>query len=232
MTEELIITQLHDGIGELVLNRAAKRNSLTGPLVDALDAGVRQLSADGNCRVIILRGNEGYFCAGLDLKAFAEEPPPEWRAHFQDDWIKLHNDIYNCPKPVLGALEGFAIAGGSALALACDFLVVGKQSFLHVAEVEMGRLAPINLAWLSIRFSHSLGLKMAVLGQRYYGDDLVSMGIAHQAVEDGEVVKVTRELGRRLADFDQPSVQSLKASLRRAHKMDNFLQVLGRINIA
>ena len=227
---ELVLVELEEGIGELVLNRPAKRNSLTGPFVNELAAGLESLSSNADCKVIIIRGNGGYFCAGLDLKAFAEDPPPAWRAQFKNDWMNFHNDIFNCPKPVLGALESFAIASGSALAFACDFLVVGKNSFLHVAEVERGLMAPINTAWLSIRYSYASALKILVQGQRYYGDELVSLGIADRCVDDVEVVQATRELGRRLAGFDPRVVQSMKRSLCRAKGLDNFLTIVEQIS--
>lgn len=229
MSEELVIVSVNDGIGELVLNRPQKRNSLIGPLVDQLDAGLRSLIDDDACHVVLIRGAEGYFCAGLDLKAFSEEPAPAWRADFQDAWTNFHNDVFNCPKPVLGAMESFAIAGGSALALACDFLVVGKESFMQVSEVEMGRMAPMNLAWLSIRFSHTLAMRMAVIGQKTYGEDLLRLGIATDCVDDSEILSTTRALGRRLADFDAGAVHTLKASLRRASNMGDFLQRVERI---
>ena len=87
------------------------------------------------CNVIIIREEQVYFCAGLDLKAFSEEPAPGWRETFQDEWENLHNTIYNCPIHVIGAPEKLAIAGGSALVLACDFLVLGEEAFLQVAKV-------------------------------------------------------------------------------------------------
>jgi len=229
MSEDLVIVSVNDGIGELVLNRPKQRNSLIGPLVDQLDAGLLKLIDDDACHVILIRGAEGYFCAGLDLKAFVEDPAPSWRAGFQDAWTNFHNDVFNCPKPVLGAMESFAIAGGSALALSCDFLVVGKKSFMQVSEVEMGRMAPMNLAWLSIRFNHALAMRMAVIGQKTFGDELVRLGIAIDCVDDSEILSTTRALGRRLADFDAGAVQTLKASLRRASNMGDFLQIVERI---
>ncbi|MDA1299220.1 MAG: enoyl-CoA hydratase/isomerase family protein [Proteobacteria bacterium] len=226
---EFVQVELTDGVGELVLNRPARRNALIGPLVTELHAGLNELDRSGTCGAIIIRGAEGYFCAGLDLKAFSEDPAPAWRATFQDDWASLHSAIYSCSKPVLGALEGFAIAGGSALAFACDFLVAGRGAFLHVAEVERGLAAPINVAWLSIRFTQALALEMAVLGERHYGEDLYRLGIATRVEDDDRVLEVTRALARRLAGFDAGAVQGLKRALRRSTSTENFDQVLARV---
>ena len=100
---------------------------------------------------------------------------------------------------------------------------------MQVSEVEMGRMAPMNLAWLSIRFSHTLAMRMAVIGQKTYGEDLLRLGIATDCVDNSEILSTTRALGRRLADFDTGAVQTLKASLRRASSMGDFLQRVERI---
>ena len=117
----------------------------------------------------------------------------------------------------------------SALVLACDFLVLGEEAFLQVAEVEMGLVAPINVAWLNIRCPYELGFHMAVIGERTYGEDLLRLGIADQCVEDDQVLKVTREFGRRLADYNNEVVKKLKAGLKRTREMGDFLQIVQEI---
>ncbi|MEH6557982.1 MAG: enoyl-CoA hydratase/isomerase family protein [Oceanicoccus sp.] len=211
---ELVKVEQHGGVGELVLNRPQQRNSLIGPLVWELTEGLQILMADTDCHVIVIRGAEGYFCAGLDLKAFSADPVPEWKSEFQQDWMNFHRQVFACDKPIIGALEGFAIAGGSALAFSCDFLVVGETSFLHVAEVERGMMAPINIFWLSVRYSYQLALKMALLGERHYGAELVRLGVADRCVADAEVVTVARAMAARFCEFDTGNTQLLKRATR------------------
>ena len=150
------------------MNRPVRRNTFNGPLVAQMDMTRWEFIHNDSCNVIIIRGEQGYSCAGLDLKAFSEKPAPEWRKTFQDEWANLYNTIYNFPKPVIGALENFAISGASALVLASNFLMVGKVAFLQVVEVEMGLAEPINVAWLFIRYPHALGMYMAVIGEKTY----------------------------------------------------------------
>jgi enoyl-CoA hydratase/carnithine racemase len=221
---ELVKVLLDEGVGQLILNRPQQRNSLVGPLVWALEAGLTKLSEDPSCNVIIIRGAEGYFCAGLDLKALIADPQPQWRETFQQDWIRFHRLVYLCDKPIIGALEGFAIAGGSALAFACDFLVVGKQSFLHVSEVERNMMAPVNILWLKLRYSLQTGLKMAVLGERHYGEDLVRLGIADRCVEDNLVVDTAEEMARRFASFDLGNLLKLKGALKKHQSKDERIR--------
>ncbi len=223
---DLVLLEIHGSRAELVLNRPERRNSLTGPLVNQLHERLNQCVSNPDCRVIVIRGAQGYFCAGLDLKEFAIDPAPEWRERFSDDWADFHCAIYNCTKPVIGALEGFAIAGGSALAFACDFLVAGKNSFLHVAEAERGMSAPVNIAWLALRFGYARAMQFAQLAQRVYGEALVQQGIALEAVADDQVLMRAREVADRLAGFDMKSNARIKKSLRIAVGAVDFGQLI------
>ncbi|MFT7685780.1 MAG: enoyl-CoA hydratase/carnithine racemase [Candidatus Azotimanducaceae bacterium] len=226
---ELVITVLEKGIGELILNRPKQRNSLTGPLVNALQKGLEQLLADDDCRAIIIRGQNGYFCAGLDVKAFFQEPEPEWKASFTSDWTKFHKTVFYANKPIIGAIEGFALAGGSGLALACDFLIIGEKAFFHVLEVERGMLAPFNVLWLSFRFSYRIALKLALLGERQSGQKLVDIGVADICVPDDEVLSAAREMAERFAGFDAKNTQRLKRSIRAGRLDTDFDKLLAAI---
>ena len=116
--------------GELVLNRPQRRNALIRPLVEELHAGLDELVADEAVNAILIRGEGGTLCAGLDLKARKEEP--ELLANFGPTWASYHAAVYDCPKPIIGALEGAAIAGGSGLALSCDFLIATEGEMKKV----------------------------------------------------------------------------------------------------
>jgi len=213
---DVVLVEKHEGFGELVLNRPGQRNSLTGPLVDGLISGLQQLVDDKSVKAVIIRGAEGYFCAGLDVKAFFSEPKPDWVAGFGERWLEFHEAIFACPLPIIGALEGYAIAGGSALALACDFLVVGEKAFLHVSEVERGMAAPINLAWLQLNYGRKMALELAVLGERTVGQKLVEKGIARKCVADDQVLEAARTMAARFAGFDAGAVATLKAGIKRS----------------
>jgi enoyl-CoA hydratase/carnithine racemase len=212
----LVLVEVHGNRGELVLNRPERRNSLTGPLVCDLKRGLEELDGNPEIKAIVIRGAKGYFCAGLDLKEFSKDPQPDWVAGFPEQWLSLHCAIWECNKPIFGALEGFAIAGGSSLALACDFLVIGRGAFFHVAEAERGMQAPINTAWLQLRYGYAKAQSMTLLAQRYYGNDLVQQGMALESVEDAAVLERTREVANRLATFDDRNLAALKSGVRRA----------------
>lgn len=131
----------------------------------------------------------------------------------------------------VGALERAAIAGGAALALACDLLVVGEGSFLHISEVELGRAAPVNVAWLTAKHTPALALEAVVAAPRYEARSMQAKGLAHLVVPDDDVLSATRSLADRLASFDRATVVALKDSLRAATGAD-FAAVLERVTRA
>ena len=207
-------TITRDGWAELVLNRPAQYNAIDGDLAMALAGALRALDTDDACRAILLRGAEGTFCSGLDLKAFRAEPPPEWLPRFNVIWRAVHTALYDCRKPIVAALERQAINGGAALALAADLLVAGETAFLQVAEVRLGMSAALNIAWLRLRHPESLTAKLALTGRQFTGPELAAMGIAGTWVPDVEVLPRARELAAELASYPAGAVTGTKATMR------------------
>lgn len=218
---ELVLTErVGERIAHVVLNRPERRNALTGPLADELAESLEQLNQDDSVTVIVVRGAANAFCSGLDLKEFAKDPQPDWVPEFRHKWLRVHRALFESDRIVIGALEMAAVNGGAALALACDFLVAGKHSFLQVGEVQQGMAAPMNMAWLRLRFDEALAGRLTLLGDRIAGEELVRLGIAHTVVPDADVLTTVGELAGRLAQHDPSGVRRIKTSLRRTTVTD------------
>ncbi|MEM9407855.1 MAG: enoyl-CoA hydratase/isomerase family protein [Acidobacteriota bacterium] len=201
-SEAPVLVERHGRRLELVLNRPERKNSLVGPLVESLRDAVRDASRDDAVGSILLRGAGGAFCSGLDLKAFSADPEPDWKARFSESWLDLHVALFESPKPVVGALERYAIAGGSGLALACDLLVVGDGAYLHVAEAQVGIPAPMNVAWLQMRVGIAATMELYLLADRVSGRRLQQLGLAVSSVSDDAVLEEARRCADRIADLE------------------------------
>jgi enoyl-CoA hydratase/carnithine racemase len=206
----------HDGWAELVLNRPERRNAIDGLLADGLLAHLTALRADEGVRAIVLRGEGGALCSGLDLKAFNAEPAPEWLPRFAETWHAVHLALLQCPQVLVVALERFAINGGAALAIAGDLLVVGQGAYLQVAEVQIGMAAPKNLAWLALRHGEALAARLALLGDRWDAEQLLRQGIASEVVADDQVAERARAIAQRIAGFPPQGPLRIKSGLRAA----------------
>lgn len=205
---------LSDGVAEITLNRPERKNAITGPLVAGFTAALDTLTADAACRAILLRGAGGAFSSGLDLKEFNADPRPAWAPGFGASWHGLHRKLFECSKPVVCALERYAINAGAALAFSADFMIAGRGAFLQVGEVHQGRPAPMNLAWLRFRFGDAMTRRVILLGRRLSGEELVQMGLAFEAVDDDAVLERARALATELAAIPPSGIAATKAALR------------------
>ncbi|MEM9564703.1 MAG: enoyl-CoA hydratase/isomerase family protein [Actinomycetota bacterium] len=211
----VLVDRPAERVARVRLNRPERRNALTGPLAVELGDAVEALNHDDAVSVIVIGGAGGAFCSGLDLKAFNEDPQPDWVPGFADRWQRVHRVLFDSDRIVVGALERAAVNGGAALALACDFLVAGDESFLQVGEIQQGMAAPMNMAWLRLRHSEAVAARVALLGDRINGPELVTIGLAHRSVPDAEVWPTALELAGRLAANDPTGSRRIKTSLRR-----------------
>jgi enoyl-CoA hydratase/carnithine racemase len=206
--------ETHDGYAEIILDRPKRRNAISGPLGTELGDAFLSAGADDTVQAVLFRGEGGAFCSGLDLKEFATDPPPPWLTDWRSTWRRAHRAIYACDKPIVGALERFAINGGAALILACDFAFAGDNSFLQVGEVQLGMAAPYNLAWLALRFNESVNTELALVGDRVSGPDLARLGIVRQSVPDEDVLTTARNFTEKLTAYPAGAPARIKRTLR------------------
>jgi enoyl-CoA hydratase/carnithine racemase len=211
----------HGSRGESVFNRPHRRNALSGPLVEITHRGIEQFVADDAIDVILLRGERGTFCASADIKAQREDPRPEWLEGFGDRWAELHGALYDCPKPIIGAVEGFAVGGGAALAFACDVMIVGEGTVLQLIEVSIGMPAPVNLAWLDLKF-RGLASELTLSADRYSGAELVERGLAKRVVADDAVLTEARAYADHLGAHPRRGLVAAKATMRALDGIENF----------
>lgn len=204
---------VHDGWGELVLARSQRKNAIIGPMVVNLRAGLAAL-LQGGARVIVLRGEGGAFCSGLDIDAFAQNPAPAWRQSFSTDWAAWHLDLYRCPAVIICALERFAINGGSSMVFASDLVVMGEEAFLLVGEAVQGMAAPMNVAWLRIKTTEAVAAQLTLAPRRMKSVELQRLGLVYEVAADADVVTQANALAATLAGYPPSGLAAIKAHLR------------------
>ncbi len=223
---EYVLVERHGPRGELVLNRPDRRNALIGPMVEEMREGIEALSGDDSVSVVLIRGAGGAYCAGMDLDARRVDPPPSWVGRMPNLWADFHAAVWSCPKPVVGAVERAAIAAGSALCFACDFIVVGENARVGAREARMGMAAPINVVWLLTRWGYQTAITVTTTARDFNGRQLLDLGIAYRCVADDDVLDEARALADELAQNNASAMATIKRSIQRLSGVSDFRSLL------
>lgn len=206
--------EYREGWAEIVINRPERRNSLIPPLAGEITQAIHTLEQNDAVACFILRGEGGYFCSGIDLKALQQDPPPDWAGKEVGDVRTMHLALFHCKKPIIGAFEKFGINAGAALAFACDILIAGETSFLQIGEIQQGAGIPMNAAWMKIKSTELVLARLALYGDRVPGPELVRLGVATECVSDDEVLNRSREIAERIAGFPEGAPAMIIESIR------------------
>jgi enoyl-CoA hydratase/carnithine racemase len=195
--DDTVKVERHGARVEIVLNRPERKNALTHETTIALRDAIRAASIDDSVNCILLRGADGVFCSGIDLKESGDgtKPGP------MPAWPEVHAALYSSPTPVVVALEKYAINAGAALALAAPVVVAGESAFLQVGELAIGVAAPMCAAWLHLRHAPAVADRLVYLADRVSSSELLRLGVVTEVVPDDEVVTRAREIADRIASY-------------------------------
>jgi enoyl-CoA hydratase len=190
-TAEAVLTEQRGRVLLITLNRPEAMNAINGALSQGLWAAVERLNSDPGLTAGVLTGTGRGFCAGMDLKAFARG----------EDIGPMMTFIQNgAEKPLIGAIEGFALAGGLELALSCDLLVAARGAKLGIPEVGVGLFAAGGgLLRLPSRVGYGRAMEMAITGDPITAEEAAELGLVSRLADKGEAVDVAMVLAERIA---------------------------------
>lgn len=190
---------------EIVLSRPERKNAITADMAEQLRDAIHHVSTDTNTHCILLRGDGGVFCSGIDLNVSGDgnKPGP------MPAWPEVHAALYASPVPVVVALERYAINAGAALALAAPLVVAGETSFLQVGELAIGVPAPMCAAWLHLRHAPSVADRLIYGADRVSAPELLRLGVVTNVVPDDDVLHKAREYADRLAGYPVAGRQAM-----------------------
>ncbi len=205
MTEALL-TERRGRVLIITMNRPEAKNAINGELSTGLWAAIEELNADPALTAAVLTGAGGAFCSGMDLKAFAKG----------EDIGPMTTFVQNgAAKPLIGAIEGFALAGGLELALTCDLLVAAEGARLGIPEVKVGLFAAgAGVMRLPSRVGYGKAMEMAITGDPISAEDGLAFGLISKLAAPGTAVDVAIELAERVAANAPLAVAASKQIIR------------------
>lgn len=195
------------------LNRPAVRNAVNAELAQALSDALGRLARSPDLRAAVLTGEGGHFCAGMDLKAFTQgERPVAGRGGFA-------GMVEQPPaKPIVAAVEGYAVAGGFEIALACDLIVAADTSRFGLPEVKRGLVASAGgLMRLPRRLPYHLAMELALTGEPIPATQALAHGLVNRVVPAGQALEQALVLARSIAANAPLAVAASKRIVAESH---------------
>jgi enoyl-CoA hydratase len=201
-------------IAVLVVDRPEKRNALDKATVDAFRVALRELRDDAELRVVVVTGVEKSFVAGADIA--------EMRDRKAEDALRainstLFREVEEFPRPVIAAINGFALGGGCELALACDLRVAARSAKLGQPEVGLGILPGAGGCYRLMRL---VGLgrakELIFTGRVITADEAFAIGLVEEVVDDGKARDRALDLARSIAAQAPLAVRFAKAAMNSA----------------
>jgi enoyl-CoA hydratase len=212
VTDEVVLVEQRDGVQVVTINRPGVRNALDAAVARGIASAMDELDSSTRLRVGVLTGAGGTFSAGMDLKAFlrGETPSIEGRG--------LCGITMTPPrKPLIGAVEGWALAGGFELLLACDLVVAARTARFGVPEVKRSLVAGAGGALLlGGRVPYAVALEMLLTGDPIGAERAAQVGLVNRVVEEGRALAGALELAAVIAANGPLGVAATKQIARSA----------------
>ncbi|MGZ7079266.1 MAG: enoyl-CoA hydratase [Thermoanaerobaculia bacterium] len=208
---EVLREQAGDGIAVVRINRPEVRNALNLAVREQLGEHFTALGSDDVTRCIIITGGEKVFAAGADLRDMVDRTPVDMSARRSE---RLWAPIASCPKPVIAAVNGFALGGGCELAMLADIIVAGEGASFGQPEVRVGIMPG---AGGTQRLTRAVGkyraMRMLLTGEPVTARDALSMGLVSEVVADSEVFDTAVRIAKTIASLPPLAILQIKEAV-------------------
>ena len=199
----------------VTINRPQARNALNAQTVEELTKAFTALSATPSLRCILLTGSgTESFCAGADLNELASQSDPAARRAFFNSIATLVSAMLNCPMPIIAAVHGFALAGGTGLVAASDIAIAAEDAVFGLPEVAIGLAPMVVMSPLSSTLSARALAHLALTGERIDATQALSAGLITRIVPKPELTKEAQAMCSLIATRGPAAVRATKQALR------------------
>jgi len=207
MTEESpVLVEQIDGVQVITINRPDARNAINTVTAEAIGAAMDELDARSDLTAGVLTGAGGTFCAGMDLKAFLAGERPSIPIRGFAGIVERPSD-----KPLIAAVEGYALAGGFEIALACDIIVAANNARFGFPEVKRGLVAAGGgLMRLPQRVPYHLAMEWALTGDMVEAEQAYRASLVTHLTDPGQAREAALDIARRIAANGPLAVRATK----------------------
>ena len=211
MNFENVIVDKDGAVGVVTLNRPQALNALSYALVKDLSLAMQELDRDGDIRVIVVTGGEKVFAAGADIKEMAERGPFDEKIH---ERFAYRDQINKIKKPVIAAVNGFALGGGCELAMSCDIIVASETARFGQPEVNLGIIPGSGGTQ---RLAHLLGkhraMELVLTGDMINATEAERLGLVNRVVPAELCLEEAKNIARKIVAKPQLAVKAAKEAV-------------------
>lgn len=209
MTAPIVILERPtEGVALVRINRPEARNALNMEVRQLIARHITELGADQTARCIVLTGDAKSFAAGADIKDMAQASPIEIMARGTP---QLWAMVAACPKPIIAAVNGYALGGGSELAMICDIIIAGESARFGQPEVKLGIIPGGGGTQRLIRaVGKYKAMKILLTGELFSAKEALDMGLVSEVVPDTEVETRALAMAAQIAALPPLAVQQIK----------------------
>lgn len=205
-----VLVRHESRVAVITINRAHAKNAVTRAVSEGIAAALDELDRRDDLSVGVLTGAGGCFCAGMDLKGFlrGERPSIEGRGFA---------GLTEAPprKPLIAAVEGYALAGGCEIVLACDLVVAARTARFGIPEVKRGLVAAAGgLLRLPHRVPEQIAMELALTGDMITATRAYEIGLVNRLTEDGQALDAALDLAARIAENGPLAVLATKRVIK------------------
>ena len=227
MSYETISYERREAVGLLTLNRPERLNAINRRMIDELNAVIDAVEQDEAVRALVVTGAGRAFCAGFDLKDYAEVPAQGvagWRLSLKRDF-EIIMRFWHLSRPTIAAVRGHCIAGGCELAMACDITVAAEGTRFGEPELRFGAgIVALLLPWLS---GPKKAKEILLTGRDKIGaDEALAIGMINRVVPPGQEVDAALAIARDIAVMDRAVVAMTKQAINRTYDMMGMREAL------
>jgi enoyl-CoA hydratase/carnithine racemase len=210
-----IVVERSGSILSVQLNRPAKKNAMTSSMYITMAELLDGAAKDDQVHVVLWHGAGGSFSAGNDLEDFMKNPPGPG----ESPQARLIHALINFEKPLVAAVQGAAIGGGTTMLAHCDFVYAGESTKFQLPFVNLALVPEFGSSYLlPLRFGHVRAAELILLGQPFGASRAAELGLVTQVVPDQQLLAIATETARRLAEKPAAAVQACKRLLKQAFR--------------
>jgi enoyl-CoA hydratase/carnithine racemase len=213
---EYLLTETRGNVALVTLNRPKALNALCNGLVSELNAHLKELDANPQIGCIVITGSEKAFAAGADIKEMASQT---YMSAYKQDMLAFWHDITLVKKPIIAAVNGYALGGGCELAMMCDIIIAGDKAKFGQPEVAIGTIPGCGgTQRLTRAVGKSKAMEWMLTGNQFTAEEAEKAGLVSKVVPAAELTETAVKMGEKIASHSKPIIALCKEAVNAAYE--------------